>query len=118
MAHSRPPLPYPVVSLPRRCLGRLNLQQRRLRAQALAAATVARAFLPLQSIGEIVIPQPEELKITTAREINADGVRRYLVWLSRGSATSLHSYAAPNAADAKRQAVEELQRAEQFLSSI
>jgi hypothetical protein len=42
-------------------------------------------------------------------------VRRYLVWLRRGTATVVHLYEAPSAEDAKRLARAELEQAEAVL---
>jgi hypothetical protein len=60
----------------------------------------------------------DQTEFTVARQISADGVKRYLVWIRRGEATICHLYAASSAEDAKRQAREELQWVDAMLGGI
>jgi hypothetical protein len=60
----------------------------------------------------------DETHLTAARQLGADGVRRYLVWIRRGSAVVVHLYEASSAEDAKRQAADELRAFEAVLSRI
>lgn len=59
-----------------------------------------------------------EPKMTTAREVNSDGVERFLVWITVGNTTSVHSYEATSAAHAKRKALAEFLQAEAAMSAI
>jgi len=60
----------------------------------------------------------DQVNFTVAREVSADGVRRYLVWTRRGDATVVHLYEAPSASEALRLAREELRQAEAVLSMV
>jgi hypothetical protein len=53
-----------------------------------------------------------------AREVNASGEKRFLVWLTRGAATTVRSYVARDAEHAKCQMRDEPAYAEKVLSSI
>jgi hypothetical protein len=60
----------------------------------------------------------DETHFTVARQITADGVKRFLVWTARGSAVVCHLYEADSGAAAIRLARAELENAERILSSI
>jgi hypothetical protein len=60
----------------------------------------------------------DEIQLTAARQFPDDGVRRYLVWVTHGTARIVHTYDATSADDGKAQARDELRRAEAALSSI
>jgi hypothetical protein len=60
----------------------------------------------------------DDLNFTAARQISADGVRRYLVWTRRGSAVACHLYETTSSAEAIRLARQELEMAERWMASI
>jgi hypothetical protein len=60
----------------------------------------------------------DELRLTVARQLSDDGVRRYWVWIRRGTATVVHLYEASCAKDAERQAREELEAFEEMAARI
>jgi hypothetical protein len=60
----------------------------------------------------------DDVNFTAARQISADGVRRYLVWIRRGSAVACHLYETTSSAEAIRLARAELELFEAMANSI
>jgi hypothetical protein len=60
----------------------------------------------------------DELSFTAARQISADHVKRYLVWIRRGSAVACHLYQAESSAAAIQMARAELEQFEAMANSI
>jgi hypothetical protein len=117
MADSGCPLPCRWCHL-QRASGRLNLQRRCARSPSPAVRLREGLFLNCTIGNRIVSHRFDETHLTAARQLGADGVRRYLVWIRRGSAVAVNVYEAPSAEDAKRQAADELREVEAVLSRV